>query len=314
MIGVVDIQQAAVRIADHTSRTPLVYAHGLSEELGCRLWLKCENLQPTGSFKDRGASNAVFSLSADQAAAGVLTHSSGNHAAALARAARLRGIAARVVMPDNASAVKRANAARHGAVITSCGPRAEDREQVAAQLASETGAHLVPPFDDWRVIAGQGTVGLEIVAQLPGVRAIVAPVGGGGLLAGLLTAVKAMASETLVYAAEPAWADDTFRSLHSRQRQPALRFDTVADGVRVPVGELTFPIIQRLVDDVLLASEEAIADLTRRLARSAKIVAEPTGALSVAAIAEHRERFAGQDVVAVISGGNLDFANFSLVQ
>ncbi len=170
----------------------------------------------------------------------------------------------------------------------------------------------MPPFDDPRIIAGQATVALEILEQLPTVEVIIAPVGGGGLLAGTLAAAKSLAPRVTVYAAEPQWADDLSRSMSSGQREPALRYDTIADGVRVPVGAITFPIIHRWLDDVLLASEEGIIATTRRLAMSAKIVAEPSGALTVAAIEENRAQLAGKEVVAVISGGNLDFGRFPL--
>lgn len=310
MFDVQRIHEAASRLAGHLVRTPLIFAPHLSDEVGCRVWLKCENFQLTGSFKDRGATNAVLSLDDQTASRGVLTHSSGNHAAALARAAQIRGIPAYVVMPENASPVKRANAERYGAVVRTSGPRAEDREQMAAQWQQESGAHLVPPFDDERIVAGQGTIALEILEQLPQVRAIVAPVGGGGLLAGTVAAAQATAARrgttVEVYAAEPVWADDLARSIAAGSRQPALRYDTIADGVRVPVGELTFPIIQQGLCDVLLVDEDSILAMTRRLARQEKIVAEPSGALAVAAVAEHGHRFAAdQDVAVIISGGNM---------
>jgi threonine dehydratase len=309
------IDNASARLALHVVRTPLLHAPQLSDELGCRVWLKCENFQHTGSFKARGATNAVLALDDATAQRGVLTHSSGNHAAALARAAWLRKIPAYVVMPENASPVKRANAERYGAVIRTSGPRAEEREQMANDWLAETDAHLVPPFDDERVIAGQATVAREILHQLSTVHAIIAPVGGGGLLAGVIAAVQAstapVPSRVQVYGAEPEWADDLARSLQAGTRQPALRHDTVADGVRVPVGQVTFPIIQQGLTDVLLASEQAIVAAMQRLAFVEKLVAEPSGALSVASLIAHRKRFQDQDVAVIISGGNVSLAQLA---
>jgi len=311
-ISINDVRAAQKRIARYSLRTPLVFSEPLSREHGCRIHFKAENLQCVGAFKARGAANAVMSLSDAAAARGVVTHSSGNHAAALARAAGLRSIPAFVVMPGNSARNKIAAVRSYGVEPVFCEPTAESRAETAESLRRQTGATMIHPYDDPTVMAGQGTVGLEVLEQLPDVDAIFVPVGGGGLLAGILTAVKALRPDVTVIAAEPEWADDTARSLQSGRREMPTRYDSVADGLRTSVGELTFPIIQSLVDDVVLVSEEAIRDATRAIARRARLIAEPSGAVAFAALTQTAERFAGKSVAVVISGGNLDLDAFHL--
>jgi threonine dehydratase len=301
-----DLHAAAMRIAGHVVRTPVVEAPAISTAMGCRVRFKCENLQHGWAFKSRGATNAVLSLSVDEAARGVVTHSSGNHAAALARAAKLRGIAAHIVMPRNSARVKLDAVRALGVEPILCEPDSASREAAAEDVRQRTGATLIHPFNDVRIIAGQASVGLEILEQAPDVDTVIVPVGGGGLLSGTLLAIKLQRPDVRVFAAEPEWADDAARSVRSGRIEPALRTDTVADGLRTPLGDLTFPIIQRLVDGVLCASEEAIRAATRQLFREARLVSEPSGAVPLAVIREHRDYFAGHNVVAVISGGNLD--------
>jgi len=301
-----DVQQAAALICPYVIQTPLVDAWGLSEQAQCRLMLKCENLQHGFAFKARGACHAVFSLTAEEAARGVVTHSSGNHAAALARAAVLRGIPAHIVMPLNSARVKIEAVRRLGVEPVFCDPDSASREATAARVQQETGARMIHPFNDRFVIAGQGTVALEILQQCPEVNTIVVPVGGGGLLAGTLLAVKSLRPDVRVIAAEPELADDAFRSLKSGIIEPALRTDTIADGLRTPLGTLTFPIIRQLVDDILCVDEDAIRSATRALARQARLIAEPSGAVTIAAVLKYASLFQGQQVVALISGGNLD--------
>ena len=312
LVAIDDIHQAARRIADHVVFTPMVPCESLSRQLGCNLHFKAENLQHVGAFKARGAVNAVFSLSQEHADRGVVTHSSGNHAAALARAAMLRGIRAHVVMPANSLPGKIAAVKSYGVTPVLCEPSTEAREAAAEQLRRETGATLVRPFDDLDVIAGQGTVGLEMLQQLENLDAIIAPVGGGGLLAGILTAVKAVRPQVKVYAAEPALADDTARSLAAGSPQMPTRYDTIADGLRTQVGNLTFPIIQRLLDDLVLVSEATIESATRAIAQRARLVAEPSGAVALAALMTRPEWFAGRTIGVVISGGNLNFGDCKL--
>ncbi len=307
-----DILAAHERIAASVIRTPLVESPVLSDRTGCRLLLKCENLQHVGAFKARGACNAVFLLDDAAAAAGVVAHSSGNHAAALARAAGLRGIRAHIVMPRDSAPIKIQAVRDLGVEPTFCEPSSEARHAACQGVIRQTGATLVHPYDDPCVIAGQGTVALEILEQAAAIDTLVVPVGGGGLLSGVLLAVKSLRPEIRVLAAEPEWADDTIRSLAAGSITPPTRYDSLADGLRTSVGQLTFPIIQKLVDGILPVSEDAIRTTTRSLFRDAHLVAEPSGAVSVAAVSQHAAMFAGQTVVAVISGGNLDLSQFDL--
>jgi threonine dehydratase len=310
-VSISDIRTAAQRIRPHIIRTPCVSSATLSESIGVELWLKCENLQFVGAFKARGACNAVLSLTDDEAARGVVTHSSGNHAAALARAAAIRGIAAHIVMPDNSAAVK-LNAVRAlGVEPILCQPTAEARSAKAQQVMQRTGAVMIHPYDDARIVAGQGTVGLEIADQTPRPDIVVVPVGGGGLLAGCLIALKSILPGITVIAAEPELADDARRSVDADAIQQPTRYDTIADGLRTPLGELTFPIIRSLVDDILLVNEESIIEATRRLLLEGKLLSEPSGAVSTACVIQHNGRFAGKRVAAVISGGNLDLDQLS---
>lgn len=305
-ITIDNIRDAADRIGPHIVCTPVIDAWGLRSDTGCDLKLKCENLQLGAAFKARGATNAVFSLTEEEARRGVVTHSSGNHAAALARAAVQRSIPAHVVMPRNSARVKLDAVRRLGVEPILCEPDAASREQTAGRVQQETGAVLIHPFNHPQVIAGQGTAALEILQQVPDADIVVVPVGGGGLLAGTLIAVKSLRPEIQVIAAEPAWADDAFRSWKSGRIEPALRTDSVADGLRTPLGSLTFPVISQLVDEILLADEASILRATALLANQVKLLSEPSGAVSVAVVLQHQSRFIGRRVVALISGGNLD--------
>ncbi|MFN9718606.1 MAG: pyridoxal-phosphate dependent enzyme [Planctomycetota bacterium] len=301
-----DIHAARDRIRPHVIRTPVIEAWALEPMLQARVAFKCENLQHGFAFKARGACNAVMSLSDEEASRGVVTHSSGNHAAALARAAILRGIRAHIVMPHNSARVKLQAVKDLGVEPILCEPESAAREAMAARVQLETGATMIHPFNDAAVIAGQGTAAIEMLEQVPDAETMIVPVGGGGLLAGTLIAVKSLRPEIRVFAAEPAWADDAFRSMRSGKIEPALRTDTIADGLRTPLGTLTFPIIQSLVDDVLCADEETIRTATALLRTHVRLVAEPSGAVTLAAILQHAPRFMNRRVVALISGGNTD--------
>ncbi len=303
-----EIEAAAELIRLQVIETPTMPMDALIRELGCSIALKCENLQHGAAFKARGACNAVFSLSDEEAARGVVTHSSGNHAAALARAAKLRGITAHIVMPRNSARVKLAAVRSLGVEPIMCDSTPAAREAKAAEVMRQTGATMIHPFNDPRVIAGQGTVALEILGQYPDVTTIVVPVGGGGLLAGTLIAVKTLKPSVTVVAAEPEWADDAFRSLQSGQIEPILRTDSIADGLRTPLGSLTFPIIYGLVDEVLCVSEASIMHALEAIENSSNMSVEPSGAVSLAVVDQHRGRFANQRVVCVVSGGNRDSA------
>ena len=306
------VQTAYRRIVDHVIRTPVVSSPRLNQSTGLDLVFKCENLQHVGAFKARGACNAVFSLTDEVASRGVVAHSSGNHAAALARAAQLRGIVAHVVMPHNSRVNKIEAVRRFGIEPVFCEPDAESRQAAADRIADETGAEPIHPYDDPRVIAGQGTVGLELHEQLDQIDTVVIPVGGGGLLSGCLVSLKSLRPEIRIVAAEPAWADDAYRSWKSNSIQMPTRYDTIADGLRTPLGRWTFPIIRDLVDDILLATEEQIVAATRQSLVDAKLVVEPSSAVPLACVIANAELFRDQRVAIVITGGNLDFTTFSM--
>lgn len=300
-----DIRAAHARIQPHIHRTPVLTSTMLDRETGARLFFKCENLQKAGAFKSRGACNAVFSLSDAEARHGVATHSSGNHAAALARAAALRGIAAHIVMPNNSPRPKQAAVAGYGGKIVLCEPTLEARERACAEILAATGATLIHPYNDLRIIAGQATAALELLEEVPELDVVLAPVGGGGLLSGTAVVVKTLRPAAFVVGTEPAQAADAAASLKVGRivAQPA---NTIADGLRTMLGDLTFPILHRLVDDIATVSEDGIVHAMRRLWEIMKIVVEPSGAVPFAAVREHAPRFAGQRVGVILSGGNVD--------
>ncbi|MBN7797073.1 pyridoxal-phosphate dependent enzyme [Parahaliea mediterranea] len=300
------VEQAAARIADYIHHTPVYTSAQLDELCGARLFFKCENLQKVGAFKARGASNAVLSLPEAEAARGVATHSSGNHGAALAMAARRRGIPAHIVMPANAPAVKKAAVAGYGAFIVECEPTLAARQATLERVIAETGAHLVHPYNDPRVIAGQGTTALELLRQVADLEVIAVPVGGGGLLAGVAIAAKAINPAIEVLAVEPAGADDAFRSFGLGRLVEQTAPDTIADGLRTSLGELNYRIIRQHVDTIVTVPDEAIVRAMRLQWTRLKTLVEPSGAVSFAGVLEHPERFRGRRAGIVISGGNLD--------
>jgi threonine dehydratase len=300
------LRAAAERIAPHVHRTPVLTSRLLDAHCRCELFFKAENLQRIGAFKARGATNAVFSLSEAQARRGVATHSSGNHGAALAMAAGLRGIPAHIVMPGNAPAVKRAAVAGYGARVIECEPTLEAREGTLAEVVDRTGAHVVHPYDDPRVIAGQGTTGLEILQQVEAPDVVLVPVGGGGLLGGIALAVKSLAPQVEVMAVEPAGADDAFRSFGLGRIVPQTDPRTIADGLLTSLGQRNFALIQRYVDTMVTVEEESIIEAMKLQWSRLKTVVEPSGAVTFAGVLEHPERFRGRRVAAVISGGNVD--------
>lgn len=307
--GMEAIFEAQARISPHIHRTPIYTSSQLDRVCGTKLYFKCENLQKVGAFKARGASNAVFSLGDEEAKKGVATHSSGNHGAALAMAASKRGIAAHIVMPTGAPAAKKEAVAAYGAHIVECAPTLAAREEALQELVCSTGAHVVHPYNDGRVIAGQGTVALEILEQLEGFDVLVVPVGGGGLLAGVALAVKSLKPEVEVVAIEPAGADDAFRSFGLGRLIPQTSPNTIADGLRAGLGELNFSIIQKHVDTILTVKEATIIEAMKLQWSRLKTVVEPSGAVSFAGVLEHPERFRNRRVAVVISGGNLDLDN-----
>lgn len=259
-----------------------------------------------GAFKARGACNAVLSLSDAEAGAGVATHSSGNHGAALAMAAKARGVPAYIVMPANAPSVKKAAVLGYGAEVIECEPTLAARETTLAEVVDRTGAHVVHPYDDARVIAGQGTTGLEILEQVPDLEAVVVPVGGGGLLGGVSLAIKSQRPDVAVIAVEPSGADDAFRSFGLGRIIPQTSPDTIADGLLTSLGERNFALIQRYVDTIVTVDDSTIVQAMRLQWSRMKTVVEPSGAVTFAGLLEHPEQFRGRKTVAIISGGNLD--------
>jgi len=303
-----EIRAAAVRIAPYAQRTPVMTSRALDERAGASLFFKCENFQRVGAFKFRGACNAVFSLSDVEAARGVVTHSSGNHAQALALAAQLRGIAAHIVMPENAPEVKKSAVAGYGGRITFCEPTLAARESSTVRIQRETGATLVHPYNDYRVIAGQATATQELCDEIAGLDAILAPVGGGGLLSGTAIAARALCPGAAIYGVEPAGADDAQRSFRAGRIIPLENPKTIADGLVTSLGDKTFPIIQELVKDIVTVSEDEIVSAIRLVWERMKVVIEPSAAVPVAALLHRRIDLVGKRVGVILSGGNVDLA------
>jgi threonine dehydratase len=301
-----DVLAAAARIAPHAHHTPVLRSRALDELAGCELHFKAEHLQRAGAFKFRGACNAVWSLSAEDAARGVVTHSSGNHGAALALAARTRGIPCHVVVPENAVAAKLAAIRAYGATIRACIPTMAAREATCAQVQAETGAELVHPYTDPRVIAGQGTAALELLGNGGAFDAIVTPVGGGGLLAGTAIAAHALAPRVRVYGAEPTGAADAFNALQRGERYLDYATDTVCDGLRGLLGAPNFELLRQHEVAVLLADDRATLRAMRLFWERTKQLIEPSSAVALAVVLAHREQFAGQRVGVIVSGGNVD--------
>ncbi|MEX2114944.1 MAG: pyridoxal-phosphate dependent enzyme [Pirellulales bacterium] len=301
-----DIRLAHARIAPHIHRTPVLTCQAIDAMAGASLFFKCDNFQKCGAFKIRGATNAVFSLTDDEAARGVVTHSSGNHAAALSLAGRWRGITVHVVMPSNAPRVKQAAVRSYGGNITFCEPTIEARQSTAEKIIEQTGATMIHPYDDERIIAGQGTAALELLEDYPDLDVILALVGGGGLLSGTLIAAKAVRPGIRVIAVEPARVDDAFRSWKSGRIESNERLDTIADGLRTTLGVKTLPIIRALVDDIVRVDEHDIAGALRLVLGRMKIVIEPSSAVPLAALLSGKLNLAGQRVGIHLGGGNVD--------
>ncbi len=301
---IADIRAAAERIAPHIHRTPVATCASIDAITGASLFFKCENLQKVGAFKARGATNAVFLLDDDAAARGVCTHSSGNHAAALARAATLRGVPSHIVMPATAPPVKKAAVAGYGGLISECEPTLEARETMLAEVQERTGATFIHPFNDSRVIAGQGTAALELLEQAPDLDAVMAPVGGGGLACGTVITMSSLRPEIEVWGAEPAGADDAFRSLRDGTIYPSVEPKTIADGLLTSLSERTFRILSTGLSGILTVDEETIIRAMRLLWERAKLLVEPSGAVPLAAVLAHPEHFEGQKVGLMLTGGN----------
>ena len=299
------IRAAHERIRPHIKRTPVMTSGRFDLATGAKLFFKCENFQEIGAFKARGATNAVFSLDDATAKRGVATHSSGNHGTALARAAKLRGIPAHIVMPTNSAKVKIRAVENFGAHVIFCEPNDAAREAACADVIAKTGATLIHSFENEDVIAGQGTAAIELLEDAD-VDLVMCPVGGGGLLSGTAVAAKSLKPKIQVIAAEPANADDAAQSFRAKKRILTEKKFTIADGLRTNVGEKTFPIIQRYVDDIATVSEDAIISAMRTIWETMKIVIEPSAAVPYAAIAERKIDIAGKRVGIILTGGNVD--------
>jgi threonine dehydratase/serine racemase len=309
------VKAAAARIADLAHRTAVVTCTTIDRRAGRKLYFKCENLQKAGAFKFRGASNAIARLGSAVAGRGVVTHSSGNHAQALALAARLRGIVAHIVMPRTASAVKRRAVEEYGGRVVPCEPNLAARETTAAAVLAETGGTLIPPYDHPDVIAGQGTTALELLEEFPELDAIIAPVGGGGLISGICIAAG-LKPGLRVFAAEPAGADDAARSKAADRWLPQTSPHTIADGLLTSTGELTWPIIHDRVEQIITVTDEEIIAAMRLAWERAKLLIEPSSAVPLAAVLTERFRsLPGLERVAVVlSGGNVDLDALPWIQ
>jgi threonine dehydratase len=301
-----DIQAAHSRISPFIHRTPVLTSSQLDKIFGCSLYFKCENFQKVGAFKYRGATNAVLLLTGEERKRGVVTHSSGNHAAALALAANTNNVKAYIVMPSSAPAVKKSAVAGYGAEITFCEPTLKAREETAASIIAETGAVMVHPYDNFNVICGQGTAALELIEQTGVPDIIIAPVGGGGLLSGTSTAAKGISSKIEVLGAEPLNANDAWKSFTTGILTPSVNPQTIADGLLTSLSELTFTIIRKNVDQLMTASEEAIKECMLLVWERMKIIIEPSSATALAIILENKDYFRGKRTGIIVSGGNVE--------
>ena len=301
-----DMLDAHERITPHIRRTPVRTSNHLDELTGARLFFKCENFQEPGAFKVRGASNAVFGLDDGQAAAGVATHSSGNHASCLSYAAMLRGIPCNVVMPRTAPQSKKDTVRRYGGRITECEPSTSSREETFAKVQAESGGDFVHPYNDARVIAGQGTCSKEFMEQTDGMDIVVAPIGGGGMISGTCLTLSTLAPETKVIAAEPEQADDAFRSFKAGHIIADDSPKTIADGLLVPLKDLTWHFVSNHVSEIYTASEEEIINAMKLTWKHLRVVMEPSSAVPLATVLKNPDAFRGKRVGVIITGGNVD--------
>lgn len=303
------IQKVRKIISPYVHHTPVYTSQSINSIFGCRLFFKCENFQKGGAFKFRGATHAVMTLSERAAKRGVATHSSGNHAQALSLAARLRGIQAHIVMPQNAPKVKVEAVESYGGNITFCQPTLQDREATLAKVVDATGALEIHPYNDYRIIAGQATVAAELFQDAPALDCLIAPVGGGGLLSGSVLSAKYFSETTKVYGAEPERANDAWQSFKNKQLIPVGTALTIADGLRTSLGSRTFPIIIQGVADILCVSEESIVQAMLLIWERMKLLVEPSAAVPLAAVIDHQEVFKNKTCGIILSGGNIDLFN-----
>lgn len=304
-----DIKTAHQRISEYAHRTPVLNSKQVDQKTGGHIFFKCENFQKVGAFKFRGASNAIFSLSEEEAKNGVATHSSGNHAQAVALAAKMRGIPAYVVMPENAPKVKVKAVQNYGAEVTFCESTLEARESTLQQVVENTGASFIHPYDDARIIAGQGTSALELLEDHPDLDIIITPVGGGGLLSGTALTAKSIKPNIMVIGAEPENANDAYRSFKAGKLIPVKNPDTIADGLRTSLGKLPFSIITERVDDIVTVPEESIVGAMRYVWERLNMIIEASCAVPVAAVFDGKVDVKGKKVGIIITGGNVDLDN-----
>lgn len=312
MLTYEDVCSAARLLAGHALRTPVKCSAAVDAELDAKVFFKCENLQRGGAFKFRGAFNTLSRLPAEQLRRGVAAYSSGNHAQAVARAAQVLGVPAYIVMPENAPAIKKAATEGYGARIVFCAPTQAAREATVEQVVRETGAHFIHPYNDYNVIAGQATAGLELLQDIPDLDIVMSPVGGGGLMSGtaLISRYETAGRKVVqIFGAEPAKVDDARRSFYSGLIETNATTDTIADGLRTTLGEKTIEIIRRHVDDILTVSEESIIEAMRLIWERMKIVIEPSCAVPFAVVLTYPERFQGKRTGIILTGGNVDLGN-----
>jgi len=303
-----DITEAHERIKNQIHRTPILSSSSINKIAECELYFKCENFQKVGAFKFRGASNAVLSLSNDELQKGVATHSSGNHAAALALAAKMKNVPAYIVMPRTAPQIKKIAVQGYGAKIIFCEPTLQAREETLAKVVEETGATFIHPYNNYSVIAGQATCAQEIIEENTDLDYIIPPVGGGGLSSGTCLSAKYFSDKTKVIGAEPLGADDAFRSLRDKTIYPSANPNTICDGLLTSLGEKIFTILSRDISEILTVSDEAIVAAMRMIWERMKIIVEPSSAVTLAVVMENKEKFAGKKIALILSGGNVDLA------
>ncbi len=304
-----DIKRAHQRISKYIIHTPILTSHSINEMTGAEIYFKCENFQKIGAFKMRGAANAIFSLRPEERENGFATHSSGNHAQAVALAAKLADSKAYIVMPKNAPDVKKNAVKEYGAEIIYCEPNEKSRQETCDRIVKETGAIFIPPFDDYKIIEGQATAAKELIEDTPDLNVIMTPVGGGGLSAGTALVVKYIIPTTEVILAEPKNADDAHKSFKSGKLKTVKNPDTIADGLKVSLGKRNFDIIKDNVSDILLVEEDEIANAMRIIWERMKIIIEPSCAVPLAAVIKNKKRFAGKKIGIIITGGNVDLTS-----
>ena len=304
-----ELSDAVKRLESIVHRTPVLTSRSLNDLSGVSLFFKCENFQKVGAFKFRGAANAVLQLSETERKLGVATHSSGNFAQALALAAKNSGMKAHIVMPENASHVKKQAVLGYGARVISCNSTLKDREITLSQVVEETGAVIIHSYNNLKVIIGNATACMEMINDTGALDVVIAPVGGGGLISGTAIASNYLLPETKIFAAEPFGADDAYRSFHKGEIVPSINPQTIADGLRTSLGDITFPIIKELLTDIIRVEEDEIINAMKLLWERMKIIVEPSAAVAFAAVLREKKKFAGKRVGIILSGGNVDLEN-----